>query len=111
MNGNQLHRVMFHKTVMFSKADEKTSSLLDRDRVVNGRCLKSVVSGGLTYWRCCAVWLPLWLGHCITLQWRLGPKYLHHVLRRCLNVRNTPTCIATLLNVMLVTVCYLLRLN
>jgi hypothetical protein len=111
MNGNQLHLVMPHKTRLFSKADVKTFSLIDRDSVVNGSCFVLVISGRLTDWRCWAVRLSLWLGHCIILQCRLGPKFLRHVLRRCLNDRNPPTCTASLLNVMLVTVCYLLRWN
>lgn len=47
MNVNQLHRVMPHKIVMFSKTDVKTSSLIDRDSVVNGSCRKIVVRAGL----------------------------------------------------------------
>ena len=46
MNVNQLHRVMPHNTVMFSKADVKTSSHVDRDSVVNGSCLKTVSMAG-----------------------------------------------------------------
>ena len=132
---------MPHKTAMFNKAKVKTSSLLDRDGEVNGSCfnplnselnpichllalleahhilhisrirVKIVVIGGFTDWRCWAVWLPLWLGHCVTLKFRLGPKCLRHVLRRCLNDRNPPTCTASLMNVRLVTVCYALRWN
>ena len=102
---------MPHNTVMFSKADVKTSSHVDRDSVVNGSCLKTVVKGGLSDWRCWAVWLPLWLDHCISLWCGLGPKYLRQVLRRCLNDRNAQTCTASLMNVMLVNVWYLLRWN
>jgi hypothetical protein len=70
-----------------------------------------VVSGGLSGWRCWVAWLPLWLGHFIHLQWILGRKYLRHVRSRIFNARNPPTCIATLLNAVLFTVCCLSRWN
>ena len=83
MNVNQLRRVMPHKTVMFSKADVKTSSLVDRDSVVSESCLKDCGQ-----WRTFRLVMLSRLTVAVTgsvyhFAVRLGPKYLRHVLRRC----------------------------